>query len=211
MALPLARDSRWVFIGDSITDAGRRQCPEGIGGGYVRVVRDWIRAADPASAPEIVNRGISGNKVTDLHSRWTEDVLSLSPALVSVKIGINDVWHGLRDDRQGTGIEQFVAVYGELLAQLRSICPQAVLVLCEPSVIWPPAPEEGNAALGPYVQAVRTLGQKFAARAVVPLHAAFQNARAARPDIAWAPDGVHPGSSGHTLIARHWLAALGLL
>lgn len=211
MALPLSRDSRWIFIGDSITDAGRFQCPDGMGSGYVRLVRDWLLASHPASAPEIINAGTSGNKVTDLAVRWGTDVLDQNPALVSIKIGINDVWHGLRSDRAGTSVETFRDVYESLLVGLRNSCPEALVVLCEPSVIWPPAPEEGNAALQPYVQIVRDLGEKFKARAIVPLHGAFNHARKKRSDIAWAPDGVHPSSSGHTLIARSWLAALGLL
>jgi acyl-CoA thioesterase-1 len=211
MALSLSRDARWIFIGDSITDAGRSQCPEGMGGGYVRLVRDWMLASRPAEAPQILNRGISGNKVTDLRSRWETDVLAHEPALVSVKIGINDVWHGLNPGGQGTSIEVFREVYAEILQNLKSACPEAGLVLCEPSVIWPPAPEQGNEALQPYVQATHDLAREFGALAVVPLHQAFQRAREERPDIAWAPDGVHPSSAGHMLIARSWLAALGLL
>ena len=211
MALPLTRDSRWIFIGDSITAAGRFHCPEGMGSGYVRFIRDWLLASYPAAAPEILNRGISGNKVTDLAARWKTDVLDLQPALVSIKIGINDVWHGLRPDRQGTSLEAFREIYQSLLSDLRQACPNVVIVLCEPTVIWPPAPEEGNATLQPYVQAVHELAEKSSARAVVPLHGVFNQARDKRPEIPWTSDGVHPGSAGHTLIARSWLAALGLL
>lgn len=211
MALPLSRDARWLFIGDSITDAGRFQCPEGMGGGYVRLVRDWLLASHPSSAPEVINRGTSGNKVTDLQARWDTDVLAHEPSLVSIKIGINDVWHGLNPGRAGVNIETFREVYAEILQSLKASCPDALIVLCEPSVIWPPAPAEGNEALLPYVQATRDLAAKFGAHALVPLHGVFNRAREERPDVPWAPDGVHPNSSGHMLIARSWLAALGLL
>ena len=99
----------------------------------------------------------------------------------------------------------------EILERLRDALPEVTMVLCEPTVIWPPAPAEGNKALAPYVAAVRELGVQFQARAVVPLHEAFNKAALERPDIEWAPDGVHPSSSGHMLIARSWLASLGLL
>lgn len=212
MALPLAREARWLFIGDSITDCGRRSCPEGLGNGYVRLIRDLVSAAHPAVAPEFRNEGISGNKIADLQSRWDKDVLAHRPDLVSIKIGINDVWHGLGENPQGgTSIGAFRDGLDEVLERLKSACPSATVVLCEPSVIWPPAPEVGNAALQPYIAAVREAGNRFDAAAVVPLHAAFETHRAARPDINWAPDGVHPSSSGHMLIARTWLAMLGLL
>ena len=211
MALPLSKDSRWVFIGDSITDAGRGQCPEAIGTGYVRDIRDWLRASVPARAPHILNKGISGNNILDLRRRWKSDVLAQKPHLVSIQIGINDVWHGLDQAGGGVPIEKFRETYTEILGRLNETCPGVTIILCEPTVIWPPAPAEGNEALKPYVAAVREIGAAFQARGVVPLHDAFNNAAAERPDIEWAPDGVHPSSSGHMLIARSWLACLGLL
>jgi acyl-CoA thioesterase I len=211
MALPLSRDSRWVFIGDSITDCGRAECPEAIGSGYVRMVRDWLRASVPQIAPQILNKGISGNTIVDLERRWITDVIAQEPRLVSIKIGINDVWHGLAYAEGGTSLEKFRAIYADILGRLKAACPEVTIVLCEPSVIWPPAPPIGNERLKPYVAAVQEIGTEFAVRSVVPLHAAFNKAALARPDIEWAPDGVHPSSSGHMLIARCWLACLGLL
>ncbi len=211
MALPLSRGARWVFIGDSITDCGRRGCPEQIGGGYVRLVRDWLRSAHPANAPEIINKGISGNKIQDLQDRWEDDVLSLRPDLVSIKIGINDVWHGLGENRDGTTLEKFREGGEDLLHRLKKSCPTATIILCEPSVIWPPAPEEGNECLQPFLEVIRNLALQFEVHRLIPLHGAFVKSREIRPDIDWAPDGVHPSSSGHMLIARTWLAMLGLL
>jgi len=212
MALPLSREARWVFIGDSITDCGRRQCPEELGGGYVRLIRDALYASQPDSAPLVLNRGSSGNRIEDLQNRWDEDVLALKPDLVSIKIGINDVWHQFGNEgRGGTSLEKFHEVFTDLLDQLRQAHPDCVVVLCEPSVIWPPAPEEGNARLQPYIEAVHDLAEKFNVRWRVPLHSAFEDGRTQRPDIDWATDGVHPTSAGHMLIARTWLAALGLL
>jgi len=121
------------------------------------------------------------------------------------------VWHGLGDRKNGVPIEQFVDVYHVILRQLHAVLPNAKLVLCQPSVIEPPAPANGNQVLQPYVRAIGELKREFNAVAVVPLHAAFVNAQTARPDINWAPDGVHPSSAGHMLIARTWLAETGLL
>jgi acyl-CoA thioesterase I len=107
-------------------------------------------------------------------------------------------------------IDDYIPTYRELLAQVRQVLPSCRLVLCEPSVIWPPQPEEGNQILQPYVRAVNDLANEFSVDAIVPLHGAFERARELRPDIAWAPDGVHPSSSGHMLIARTWLDAVKL-
>ena len=204
-------ETRILFIGDSITDCGRREDPGQIGEGYVRLVRDWLASRNPASAPAVINRGISGNKVTDLKKRWKRDVIDEAPDVVSVMIGINDVWHGLSPGGQGVALEPFVSTYREILMELRGRLPACRLVLCEPTIISPPAPPGGNEALRPYVRAVNDLAQDLLADAVVRLHEVFLDAERARRDIAWTTDGVHPTSAGHTLIARSWLAATELL
>ena len=209
MALPLGPQAHWVFVGDSITDASRFGCREDLGQGYVRLVRDWLYARDPASAPTVINVGISGNKISDLQKRWKDDVLARQPSLVSIKIGVNDVWHSVTPGLEGTTLEKFREGYTDILDQVRKEFPEARLVLCEPSVIVPPAPD-CNELLQPYVAVVGELAETFDA-VLVPMHRAFLNAMASRPDIAWAPDGVHPESAGHMLLARTWLAALGLL
>ncbi|HWP40629.1 MAG TPA: SGNH/GDSL hydrolase family protein [Tepidisphaeraceae bacterium] len=211
MGLKLNRDTRLLFIGDSITDCGRSSDAEKLGHGYVRIIRDWLLARDPEHCPQIINVGISGNKMPDLLKRWQRDVISQQPDIVSIKIGINDVWHGLKPDRQGCPIDQFIAGYRDILAQLRQSRPQCRLVLCEPSIIDPPQPAQANELLQPYVRAVHDMAAEFAADAVVKLHQAFVTARNARPQVAWTTDGVHPTATGHTLIARTWLAATGLL
>jgi acyl-CoA thioesterase I len=201
--------TRLLFIGDSITDCGRNNDPLHLGTGYVRIIHDLLAARSPATAPKVINQGISGHKVTDLAARWERDVIASDPQILSIKIGINDVWHGLGGRNNGVGIEQYIEVYSSLLEQTRSKLPSCTLILCQPSVIWPPQPQEGNQILQPYVQAVDELAGNFRAKCVVPLHGAFVEARKARPDIDWAPDGVHPSSAGHMLIALTWLKAVG--
>src|ERR1700712_5153447 len=101
MPLDLQPGQTYLFIGDSITDVGRRDEPEGLGNGYVRLIRDYLYAKDPVKAPRVINTGISGNRVTHLQKRWKEDVLDHAPDVVSIKIGINDVWHNLGGKSDG--------------------------------------------------------------------------------------------------------------
>ncbi|MEA3186816.1 MAG: hypothetical protein QOD99_646 [Chthoniobacter sp.] len=211
MALHLTATTNLLFIGDSITDCGRREDPEKIGSGYVRIIRDFLRASHPASAPNIVNAGVSGDRVTRLADRWQADVLDLAPDVLSIKIGINDVWHNLAGKGEGVELERYTRVYDNLLAQTRTLLPRCEIILCEPSAIWPPQPADGTAKLQPYIFAVRALALKHGISCVVPIHGAFEEAKRVRPDIDWAPDGVHPSSSGHMLIAHTWLRANGLL
>jgi lysophospholipase L1-like esterase len=210
MPIRLNPKSKFVFIGDSITDCGRGGEPEGIGSGYVRFVRDYLRAKDPGHAPEVINRGVSGNKVTNLRDRWSKDVIDLSPNVLSIMIGINDVWHGLNPGGSGVDIDTYRRTFAQLISQTKEKHPACEIVLCEPTVISPPAHEKGNESLRPYVAAVREMAVELKLL-LVPLHQVFLDAAKARPDIDWHTDGVHPTSSGHMLIARQWLEATELL
>jgi lysophospholipase L1-like esterase len=205
MSITFTKQSKLLFIGDSITDCGRRECTEQIGDGYVRLLRDLLCVREPETAPNVINRGISGNKIPDLQKRWRRDVLDERPDVLSIFIGINDVWHGLVDGRSGCAINDYVAGYRDVLNQTRDVLPRCILILCEPSVLWLDTPPDANDHLDPYIAAVRQLATEFDAHCVVPLHDAFARARDARPELAWTTDGVHPTSAGHMLIAQTWL------
>ena len=75
-----------VAIGDSIT----------AGGGYLRDIDAVLAQQYPdLKIPKVVNKGIGGQKAEDLVKRFDNDVVQLKPAVVTISIGINDVWHRL--------------------------------------------------------------------------------------------------------------------
>ena len=51
---------------------------------------------------KVYNRGISGNKVFQLANRWDKDCIALKPNIVSILIGVNDIWHTLNGEYNGT-------------------------------------------------------------------------------------------------------------
>src|SRR5437764_6286547 len=66
-------NSRVLFQGDSITDGnrGRSTDPNHIlGHGYVFIIAARHGAAFPETQLDFINRGISGNTVLDLETRW---------------------------------------------------------------------------------------------------------------------------------------------
>ena len=90
--------NRILFQGDSITDAGRSRDANlppnaGLGGGFPGMIAAMLLSRYPARGYQIINRGISGNRVVDLYARWKADALNLSPDLISILIGVNDTWH----------------------------------------------------------------------------------------------------------------------
>ncbi|MDA7874564.1 DUF1080 domain-containing protein [Rhodopirellula sp.] len=122
---PLSEKEVIAFFGDSITQAGARP------GGYCKLIGDAIAKEKPGLGVEIVYAGISGNKVPDLEKRLERDLISKSPSVVFIYIGINDVWHSTRGN--GTPTVQFDTGLRRLIKKISD--SGAKVVLCTPSVI----------------------------------------------------------------------------
>lgn len=212
------KDSRWLFIGDSITDYGRRQDPDGWGRGYVRMIAQWFGSRTCGlgrgrPVPQILNRAIAGDTIRHLDRRWEEDVLALKPDMISIKIGVNDVWARFSPvcPEKAVPVEEFHEIYDRYLTRLHEHLPDCQIVLCEPCGIWPPAPATGNVDLQPYLKAIRSLAEKHRVHALVPLHQVFVEALAREPEVDLMADGVHPTPPGDMLIAKTWMKSMGFL
>src|SRR5690625_3796760 len=158
--MTMTKGKRFLFIGDSITEWGRFEDPEDLGDNYVRLIHDYLTVTYPTKRYEIVNKGIGGNRVTDLANRWEEHVIQQNPDVVSISIGINDVWRQI-DQPQIEQVypEQFKAVYDDLIRQVKENT-KATIILMEPTVIEEVVSPDGNAMLAPYVEIVQELAKK---------------------------------------------------
>ena len=88
-----------VFQGDSITDAGRdKRNYHDMGNGYPKYAAASIREAFPDTEIELINLGIGGNRTDQLFDRLYPDAIAFEPDVISILIGINDIWH-----RHGSG------------------------------------------------------------------------------------------------------------
>ncbi len=199
-----------LFYGDSITDAGRDRDakagdPASWGAGYVHQIAAYLGAQDPADELIFTNKGISGNRVADLEKRLKKDVLDEEPDIVSILIGINDVWRRYDAD-DATEPDKFAAGYRNILKKIAK--DGARLVLLEPFLL--PVPDDRRAwreDLNPKIEIVRDMAREFEA-ILVPLDGIFAAASAKREPAFWAQDGVHPTPAGHALIARAWIDAM---
>ena len=155
-----------------------------------------------------LNRGISGDRSGDLFRRWQEDCLDLEPDVLSILIGINDVWRRY-DSGNPTSAETYAANYRRLLEETCAALPAVRLILLEPFVL--PTPEDRlnwREDLDPKIAVARELAREFNA-IYVPLDGLFAAAACRQHPAYWAEDGVHPTSAGHGLIAEAWLRAAG--
>jgi lysophospholipase L1-like esterase len=212
MATKLRDGETILFIGDSITDCGCWADERPLGDGYVRMFHDMLLAREPAKDVTVVNKGISGNTILDLKGRWADDVLSLRPDWLSVKIGINDLHRALGKTPEAVSPGQFAEAYDEILARARKTLPKCRTLLVDPFYISVErAPGSWRAQvlerLPKYISVVHAMSRKYRTR-LVETHAIFRRMlKHCAPD-ALAPEPVHPNSAGHLVIAEAVYGAL---
>jgi len=190
-----------LFIGDSITDAGRRTDPSGfLGAGYVR----HITELDPGEPRlRVVNRGISGNRARDLRERWATDCLDVAPGILTILVGVNDTWRRYDSD-DPTDATAFARDLEWMIATARDV-GIADITLMEPFLV----PLDEDQArwraedLDEKIDVVRTVAATHGT-ALVPLDGAFTEQARLDGPLSVIDDGVHPSAAGHELIARLW-------
>lgn len=202
-----------LFQGDSITDAGRdRENDVYDGMGYPRLVKGAL-GADYPNEYEFINRGISGNRIVDLYARMKIDILNLKPDVMSILIGVNDVWHEFWFGN-GVDTEKFFKIYSMLIEEVKEALPDIKIMILEPFVLKCTATEEHWDAFRADVEAkaekARLVAEKYNLP-FVPLLKLFDEAATKAPASYWLSDGVHPTAAGHELIKREWLKAFNSL
>ena len=203
----LKKGDRIVFLGDSITAAGNN------GKGYIQVIRDHLADKKKDLSIECIGAGISGNKVPDLQKRVDKHVIDKKPTIVVIYIGINDVWHGEKNPKNGTAPEVFESGLKEVIGKCTKAGAQ--VILCTPTVIGE-IPDGGNGLDGK-LDDYATISRKVAKELNLPLcdlrkafvdHLQANNEKKKASGVL-TTDRVHLNEAGNRLVAQTILKSLG--
>lgn len=203
--IELKPDQTILFIGDSITDAGRLEpAHRPFGYGYVHFVAYRLLAKYSEYNLNVINTGISGDTIRDLDYRWEKDCLSHKPDILSILIGINDVF------RQYTGtpdaavlLDEYQLTYERLLSLVKEKY-NCRLILIEPFMFCEDKTNPAYITLQQYIHAVRALAEEFDA-VLVPLQEFIDKIIKTVPPEKFSDDMVHPCMWAHAWIAQRWL------
>jgi len=200
--LQLKEGDKIVAIGDSITE----------GGGYLRDIDAVFAQQYPdLKIPKVINKGISGQKAEDLVKRFQKDVVDQKPKVVTISIGINDVWHRLNKPHD----PEVLAKYRENVGRMVDMAQGAGIrvILLTPTLIQEDPNSEGNKRLVMYVDVEKQVAAEKKCQ-LVDLHEMFLTALSKRPaDVKgnWLTgDGVHMKPLGDAVMAAGALRALGV-
>ena len=198
-----------MFQGDSITDVGRntdRGSLASIGQGYALISSAYLSVKYPGEF-EFVNRGISGSRIVDLYAHLKGDGWNDNPAVLSILIGVNDVWHEL-DWNNGVNPRRFRNIYRMIMEDTLIESPNTKLLIMEPFVLKGTANEAKWDRFEPMVYENAAIVKEVAAefgQVFLQLQNVFDKACEKAPASYWLGDGVHPTPAGHQLIANEWI------
>lgn len=197
---------RYLFQGDSITDAGRVDIDEGVGSclfgyGYpILLASEYLK--NRKGEIEFINKGVSGNRIVDLYARIKDDIINFKPDVMSILIGVNDVWHEL-SVQNGVEAKKFELIYSMLIEEVKEALPDIKIIILEPFVLKGSGSEMYYEAFRDEVKKRSEAAQRVAEKYglyFVPLQAEFDKASADGDTAYWTTDGVHPTAAGHQLI-----------
>lgn len=200
-----------LFQGDSVTDAGRdRSDPHDMGNGYPRFASAMIQDSFPDTELEFFNLGISGNRTEHLVERLEADFIEIQPDIVSILIGVNDVWHHYAFEYVETTDEQFEKNYRTVLDAIKSRTNARILMI-QPFLLESvdPAKQELCEELACKKAIVKRLADKYA-DAYLPLDEVLHSMTEEEPAY-YAADGVHPTPDGACCIGEAYLGAIAPL
>ena len=200
----------FLFQGDSITDGNRSRDNDWnhvMGHGYQYIIASKLWYDFPKKKFHFFNRGISGNKVTDLAARWQKDTLDLKPDLLSILIGINDISTFLNGNKDFTA-DRYEQDYRLLLQQTKQQLPGVQFVLGEPFILPVGKVKDRWNEYSDEIEKRRSIVKKISDdndTVLVKYQDAYNEALSKAPAEYWIWDGIHPMPAGHELMAREWM------
>lgn len=198
---------KWLFQGDSITDAGRnREDVHDLGpvdASYAVHAAAILREQYPAIDFEFLNLGISGDQTKNLVERLQADFIDIQPDFVSILIGINDVWH-YSEGENWLSSDVFEQRYRTVLQALKEKTHAKIMML-EPFLIPVEDKLYWRGDLASKIEIVRKLAREYA-DVYLPTDGLLQSEFIGNVPTDYAADGVHPTEKGARFIGNLYAA-----
>ena len=197
-----------LFQGDSITDWGRdKRNYHNMGNGYPKYASQLIAETHPDVNFEFINFGISGNRTCQLFDRLYNDGIAFQPDVISILIGINDIWHRYGSERIETTDKQIATNYRAILERLKAQT-NAKIVMIAPYVLDDETKDHLRPDLARILPVIEELAGEFA-DVYIPLNKIFEEALKTQPTpMYYSDDGVHPNDNGARFIGKVYAEAV---
>lgn len=198
----IGKNSRVLFIGDSITDVkfnfrmmsklkGRRV--------YALQLKKILKGY--SKDIEVIIKGIASNRTYHVYDRLTKDCIDVKPDIIIMLIGVNDAWENYVPEQYPPLVRPMEPHFTEIFRRINTELQGVQVLYLMPFMI--DAVEEKlpfHKTLDEYRERLRDIALTNGAT-VIDLQEKFYSAQKTVDPVKLATDGIHPTNLGHKVIA----------
>ena len=201
--IQIKKDSKILFIGDSITDVKfNRRKRFTIKGENVYALQLKKRFKKYSKNIKVEIKGIASNRTYHVYDRLTSDCISLKPDVVIMLIGVNDAWENYVPEKYPPLLRPMEPHIREIYRRLRTELPNTQILYLMPFLI--DAVEEKfpyHKTLDEFREVLKSIALENGAT-VLDLQEVFYQAQKSVEPKKLAVDGIHPTNLGHKVMAE---------
>lgn len=200
--IALNKNSRVVFLGDSITDVKfNSRMARKIKGRRVYALQLKKRFKEYSKNVRVDIRGIASNRTYHVYDRFTADCVSLKPDVIIMLIGVNDAWENYVPEQYPPLLRPMEPHFKEIFRRINAELPDTQVLYLMPFMI--DAVEEKlpfHKTLDDFRQRLRAIAEENGA-VILDLQQVFYEKQKKTEPKLLAIDGIHPTNLGHKVIA----------
>ena len=198
----LNKDSKVLFIGDSITDVKFNfRFMHKIKGRNIYALQLKKRFRKYSNDIKVDIKGIASNRTYHVYDRLTKDCISLKPDVIIMLIGVNDAWENYGPENYPPLLRPMEPHIREIYRRIRTELPDTQVLYLMPFLI--DSVEEKlpfHKILDEYRHVLKNVALENGA-AVLDMQEVFYDAQKTIEPQKLAVDGIHPTKLGHQVMA----------
>ena len=200
--IKLKKDSKVLFIGDSITDVKfNSRFRFSIKGKNIYALQLKKRLKKYSKNIDVKIRGIASNRTYHLYDRLTDDCINLKPDVIIMLIGVNDAWENYVPDQYPPLLRPMEPHIREVYRRIKTELPDTQVLYLMPFMI--DAVEEKlpfHKTLDEFREVLKNIAIENGAT-VLDMQAVFNEAQKTIEPKKLAIDAIHPTDLGHKIMA----------
>ncbi len=200
--LLIKKDSKILFIGDSITDVKFNfRMNRTIKGKNIYALQLKKKFRKYSKDIKVDIKGIASNRTYHLYDRLTKDCISLKPNVIIMLIGVNDAWENYVPQDYPPLVRPMEPHIREIYRRIRTELPDTQILYLMPFMI--DTVEEKlpfHKTLDEFRETLKNIALENGAL-VVDLQEIFYDAQKTTAPKKLAVDGIHPTKLGHKFIS----------
>lgn len=198
----LKKDSKVLFIGDSITDVKFNfRFMHKIKGRNIYALQLKKRFRKYSNDIKVDIKGIASNRTYHLYDRLTADCINLKPDVIIMLIGVNDAWENYGPENYPPLLRPMEPHMREIYRRIRAELPDTQVLYLMPFLI--DAVEEKlpfHKTLDEFREVLKDLAEENGAL-LLDLQQVFYDEQKNTDPKKLAIDGIHPTNLGHKVMA----------